>query len=42
MSRSVGEMKELIRGRTHGGMADEANLAFDFSTRIFEQLNDLF
>lgn len=42
MNHSVEEMKELIRRRTHDGMADEANLAFDFSTRIFEQLNDLF
>ena len=41
MNHSVEEMKELIRRRTHDGMADEANKAFDFAIKIFEQLNDL-
>lgn len=41
MSHSVEEMKELIRRRTHDGMADEANKGFDFAIKIFEQLNDL-
>lgn len=41
MTHSVEEMKELIRRRTHDGMADEANKAFEFATKIFEQLNDL-
>ena len=41
MTHSVDEMKALIRRRTTDAMAPEANIAFDFSTRIFEQLNDL-
>jgi hypothetical protein len=34
-------MKEMIRSRTNDDMAPEAIIAFDFSTQIFEQLNDL-
>lgn len=41
MSHSVDEMKNAIRARTKDGMADEANKAFEFSIKIFEQLNDL-
>lgn len=41
MTHSVEEMKGLIRRRTNEGMADEANKGFEFSTQIFEQLNDL-
>lgn len=41
MSHSIDEMKNLIRRRTHDGMADEANKGFEFATKIFEQLNDL-
>ena len=41
MNHSVEEMKGLIRRRTHEGMADEAIKGFEFSTKIFEQLNDL-
>jgi heme oxygenase len=41
MTHSVEEMKELIRARTNDDMAPEAIIAFDFSTKIFEQLNDL-
>lgn len=42
MNHSVEEMKELIRRRTNDGMAEEANKAFELSTKIFEQLNDMF
>lgn len=41
MSHSVDEMKNAIRARTKDSMADEANKAFEFSIKIFEQLNDL-
>ena len=41
MTHSVDEMKNLIRKRTKDSMADEANIAFDFSTKIFEELNNL-
>ena len=41
MNHSVEEMKEMIRSRTNDDMAPEAIIAFDFSTQIFEQLNDL-
>ena len=41
MNHSVEEMKELIRSRTNDDMAPEAIISFDFSTQIFEQLNDL-
>jgi len=41
MSHSVDEMKNLIRKRTKDSMADEANKAFEFSTKIFEELNAL-
>ena len=41
MTHSVDEMKNLIRKRTKESMADEANKAFEFSTKIFEELNDL-
>ncbi len=41
MTHSVEEMKEMIRRRTHDGMADEANKAFEFAVKVFEQLNDL-
>ena len=41
MTHSVDEMKNLIRKRTKDSMADEANIAFDFSTKIFEELNAL-
>ena len=41
MNHSVDEMKNLIRKRTKDSMADEANKAFEFSTKIFEELNDL-
>lgn len=41
MNHSIDEMKNLIRRRTHDGMADEANKGFEFATKIFEQLNDL-
>ena len=41
MTHSVDEMKNLIRKRTKDSMADEANKAFEFSTKIFEELNDL-
>ena len=40
MNHSIDEMKALIRRRTTDAMATEANIAFDFSTRIFEELND--
>lgn len=42
MNHSVEEMKQLIRRRTNDGMAEEANKAFELSTKIFEQLNDMF
>jgi|TARA_B110000503_G_scaffold11416_1_gene15512 heme oxygenase len=41
MSHSVEEMKVLIKRRTTDAMAPEATIAFDLSTQIFEQLNDL-
>jgi|TARA_B110000908_G_C10161564_1_gene406264 heme oxygenase len=41
MTHSVDEMKTLIRKRTKDSMSDEANIAFDFSTKIFEELNNL-
>ena len=41
MTHSVDEMKTLIRKRTKDSMSDEANIAFDFSTKIFEELNAL-
>lgn len=41
MGMSADQMKNLIRRRTHDGMADEANKGFDFAIKIFEQLNDL-
>mgnify|MGYP000147026298 CR=1 FL=1 len=41
MTHSVDEMKALIRKRTKDSMADEANKSFEFSTKIFEELNDL-
>ena len=41
MTHSVDEMKNLIRKRTKDSMAEEANKAFDFSTKIFEELNAL-
>ena len=41
MTHSVDEMKNLIRKRTKDSMADGANKAFEFSTKIFEELNDL-
>lgn len=41
MTHSIDEMKGLIRRRTKDSMADEANKAFEFSTKIFEELNDL-
>ena len=40
MTHSVDEMKALIRKRTKDSMADEANKAFEFSTAIFEELNN--
>lgn len=40
MNHSVDEMKQLIRKRTKDSMADEANKAFDLSTKIFEELNN--
>ena len=40
MTHSVDEMKTLIRKRTKDSMSDEANIAFDFSTKIFEELNN--
>ena len=41
MTHSVDEMKNLIRKRTKDSMAEEANKAFNFSTKIFEELNAL-
>ena len=41
MGHSVEEMKALIKRRTTDAMAPEAEIAFDFATQIFEQLNDL-
>ena len=40
MNHSVDEMKQLIRKRTKDSMADEANKAFELSTKIFEELNN--
>ena len=41
MTHSIDEMKALIRKRTKDSMADEANKSFEFSTKIFEELNAL-
>ena len=41
MTHSVDEMKTLIRKRTKDSMSDEANISFNFSTKIFEELNNL-
>ena len=40
MNQSVDELKNLIRKRTKDSMADEANKAFELSTKIFEELNN--
>jgi len=37
----VKEIKEHIRERCDDSMADEANLCFDFATKLFEQMNEV-
>jgi len=35
------ELKESIRAKCDDSMAEEANLCFDFATKLFEQMTDL-
>jgi heme oxygenase len=37
----VSEIKEQIRSRCDDSMAEEANLCFDFATKLFEQMSEL-
>ena len=37
----VNEIKDIIRSKTHDGMADEARKCFEFSTRLFQELMEL-
>jgi heme oxygenase len=38
---NVKEIKERIRSRCDDSMADEANLCFDYATKLFEQMNEV-
>ena len=38
---NVKEIKDRIRERCDDSMADEANLCFDFATKLFEQMNEV-
>ena len=38
--QSHDELKELIRAKLNGSMADEAKLCFDFATKMFQQLGE--
>ena len=41
MDHSIEEMKELIRRRVSEDDHIEANIAFGYRTKMYEQLNDL-
>jgi heme oxygenase len=38
---NVKELKERIRSKCNDSMADEANLCFDYATKLFEQMSEL-
>ena len=38
---NVKELKESIRSRCNDSMSDEANLCFDYATKLFEQMSEL-
>jgi len=38
---NVKELKDKIRSRCNDSMADEANLCFDYATKLFEQMSEL-